>query len=155
MACPAPALLKKTVPATGLNVPPLLVQSPATLMVAAVPLSNVPDVNVIFNRLKVVVLPPTVKDPPPVLAIARLLKVCDAIVPLRFRAPVLLKVTMPAPGVKVVPVARVQSPATFIVAGAVNVPAVRVKVPFRSSWVVLPPVFSVCPVLLTVRLLKV
>src|SRR6476620_2660228 len=107
MACPAPALLKKTVPVVGLKVPPLFVQSPVTLMVAAVPLSNVPDVNVIFKRLKVVVLPLTVKDPPPVLATARLLKVCDAIVPLRFRAPAPLKVTIPAPGLKVVPVARV------------------------------------------------
>ena len=44
--CAAVVLLNTTVPAPGVNVPPLFVQSPATLIVAAVPAENVPDVSV-------------------------------------------------------------------------------------------------------------
>src|SRR6266850_5932522 len=129
MACAAVVLLNVTVPEPGVNVPPLLVQSPPVmLMLAAVPATKVPAASVMVPPIvSEVVLPPTVTEPPPLLLIVKLLKVWDAAVPFRFRAPVLLSVTVPDPGVNVVPVASVQSPATFSAAGAVNVPAVRLK----------------------------
>src|SRR2546427_8983778 len=87
------------------------------------PAAKVPAVRVIAPlSVSVARLPPPVTDPPPVLLIVRLLNVWGLAVPLRFRAPEPLKLTVPLPGVNVVPLVRVQSPATLTVAGAVNVP---------------------------------
>jgi hypothetical protein len=60
MVCAAVVLVKLTVPVPGVKLPPLLVQSPVTVIVVAVPAANVPAVSVIVLSANVVVLPPTV-----------------------------------------------------------------------------------------------
>ena len=71
-----------------------------------------------------------------------------------FCAPVPLKVTRFVPCVNVPPL-LVKSPATFSVAGGVNVPLVQVSVPLKDKVVVLPVTASVCAVLATVMALNV
>ena len=68
-----------------------------------------------------------------------------------------VNVTVPVPGVKVVPVAADQLTATLIVVAvpAANVPDVNVIVPFSVRVVVLPPTLKVCAVFATVILLNV
>jgi len=58
------------------------------------------------------------------------------------------------PGVNVPPL-LVQSPAILTVAGAVNVPAVKVREPFNVRVVVDPPHERIWPVLLMIKLLNV
>ena len=145
--------LNVTVPVPGVNVAPLLVQSPAMLMLAGA--VNVPavKVNPPFN-VSVVVDPPQ-DNARPDLFIMMLLKVCDAAEPLiAWSAEVESKVTVPVPGVKVPPL-LVQSPAMLMLAGAVNVPAVKVNPPFKVSVVVAPPHDNARPDLLTTMLLNV
>ena len=105
-----PALLNVTVPDPGVNVPPLLVQSPDTLILEAVPaVKLVPEPNVRVLRFNVVVEPPMVRAL--VLAVVILLNVWLAALPLMFWLPALLNVTVPDPGVNVPPL-LVQSPDT-------------------------------------------
>src|SRR5438309_7866453 len=88
MFCPALALLKVTLLEPGVNVPPLLVQSPGRLIAVIVFAENVPAVRVMAPfRFSVARLPPPVTDPPLVLLKVRLLNVWVAAVPLRLRAP--------------------------------------------------------------------
>jgi hypothetical protein len=126
----APVPLKVTAPVPGVKVPPLLVQLPAALMVA--PAVNVPAVSVTFpftvsvagaEKLPVVsvqlftvnavVLPPTLKVCPAVLATVTLKNVCEAAVPWMDCAPVPLKLTVFPAGVNVPPL-FVQFPLTLI-----------------------------------------
>src|SRR5436190_19904186 len=148
-------LLNRTVPVPGVNVPPLLVQSPLGLIVAAVPAANVPALSVAVLTLRVVVLPPTVSVPPPLLTV-KLLKVCVAAVPFKFWPAPPLKVTVPVPGVNVPPL-LVQLTATLIFAAvpAANVPEVSNIVPLSGREVVLPPTVNIWAVFATVILLKV
>src|SRR5882724_6440134 len=144
-----------TVPLPGVNVPPLLVQSPPTFMNEAVPAANVPDVNVMFPlRVSVPVLPPTLSVCA-VLATVIPLNVWLAIVPLMACAAVmLLNVTVLEPGVKITPL-LVQSPAITI---ADSVPALKpalasVSDPLMFIDVVDPPTLTEPPPV-KVKLLK-
>src|SRR5712664_3335019 len=139
-----------------LNVPPLLVQLPATLIAVAVPLSKVPEVNVIEPfSVSVVVLPPTASICA-VFATVMPLKVWVVAEPFMFcPAPVFVKLTTLEAGVKVAPL-LVQSPPLTVIDVAVpafKVPAVNRTAPAIVSEVVLPPTVSVLP-LLTVKLLN-
>jgi len=123
--------------------------------------------------VSVVVLPPTLSVRP-VLSTVMLLNVWVTAVPLiDCAAVVLVKLTVPEPGMNVpplfvqlpallmvvpavnVPAVSVVAPVIVIVGGAAKSPAVNVNAPFTVSDVVLPPTLSVCPVLFTVMLLNV
>ena len=109
----APVPLKVTVPVPGVNVPPLLVQLPAILILEAVPAERLvpePMVRLPF-KVMVVVEPPTVRAL--VFDVVRLLKVCDAAEPFIAWAPVPLKVTVSVRGVNAPPL-FVQLPAILI-----------------------------------------
>ena len=109
----APEPLKVTVPVPGVNVPPLLVQLPAILILDAVPAVRLVPEPMVKLPLKfmVVVEPPTVRAL--VFDVVRLLKVCDAAVPFMAWAPEPLKVTRSVPGVNVPPL-LVQLPPNVI-----------------------------------------
>jgi hypothetical protein len=164
IACADVVLLNVTVFPPGANVPPLFVQSPATLVF--VPAVNVPAVNVtdpvtvsVAGGVKLpcvsVRLPATVIEAPPavfnsvptVLLMTRLLNVFGASVPKICCAPAPSNVTVPVPGVNTEPVAWDQFTATVMVAPAVNVPADIVSVPLTSivAGAVKSPVVSVKP----------
>ena len=127
----APVPLNVTVPLPAVNVAArAFVQLPAALML--VPAVNVPAVSVTLPftvsvagavklpvvcvkllTVKVVVLPPTLKVCPAVLAIVKLKNVWEAAVPWMDWAPVPLKETVADPGVNVPPL-LVQFPLTLI-----------------------------------------
>ena len=156
IACAAAVLLKVTVLEPGVKVALLLVQSPKTLMAAAVPGLNVPLLSrTVPLMFKVARLPPPVKVPPPLCV--KLLNVWVTAVPFKPCAPPPSKFTVPVPGVKVVPAACVQLPAAVIFRAvpAVKFPVERLKLPLMSRAVVPDaPLRVLPPVLLTVRLLK-
>jgi len=128
--CPAVVLLNVTVPAPGVNVPPLFVQSPPMLMF--VPAVNVSAVKVsvpvmfkiaggvkfpcvIVRLFTVTVAPPAVfKSVPTPLLITTSLNVFVANVPSICCAPLPLNVTTPALAVNTDPVAADQFPARSI-----------------------------------------
>src|SRR2546422_540466 len=148
MAC-APAPSNVTVFEPGVNVPPLLVQSPAAVIL--VPAVRVPALNsvlpfmssvagavklpsVIVRLLVVmlVVLPPVLSAFAPLLLTVKLLKVWLEAVPLiDWLTELPSKVTVPEPGVKVPPL-LVQLPAAVMLVPAVRFPAVNNVLPFIS-----------------------
>lgn len=143
---------KITVPVPPVNVP-VLAQLLATVMVVAVPATRVPAVSVRLPLISMAVVPP---EPVKlfVLLMTMLLNVLVANVPLMFPAVPLSKVIVVG-GVKVKPVSWVKLAPIFIVAGAVNEPAVNTRLPSRSRAVVLPPVLRVWPGLFTLTVKKV
>ena len=159
--------VKLTVPLPGVNVPPLFDQLPATL--TAVPAVSVPavkvrlppivkvagavkspDVSVRLLTVSAVVLPPTLKICPTVLAIVTWLNVWLATVPLMACAPVPSKVTVPlVPGVNVPPLFDQLPLTSRALVPALSVPAVSVTLPL--IWCdKLVPRLSVPPVPLMV-----
>jgi hypothetical protein len=146
IACAAVVLTKFTVlaPTPGVNMPPLLVQSPEMSMVIAVPAEKVPDVSVMVPfKARVVVLPPTLKVFADLLTVT-LLKVCVDAVPLIACAVPLLNVTVLAPGLNVPPL-FIQSPEMSIAVAvpAKKFPAASVKSELSVNDVVLPPTLRV------------
>ena len=81
MTCAAVVPLKLTVPAPGVKAAPLLIQSPATLIVVAVPAAKPPAVRVRSPVSVSVVVPPPALKAPAALSSVRLLNVCPAAEP--------------------------------------------------------------------------
>ena len=163
--------LNVTVLVPGVNVPPLLVQLPAILMVEAVPAVRLvpePMVKLPFNVM-VAVEPPIVRAL--VFDVTRLLKVCDAAVPFIDWEPVPLNVTVPVPGVNVPPllvqlppnvmlellanivpaeIVRVLLIVTLLVRESMPAPALVIPYPFPRSLMA-PPTVRVLLFVVTVQ----
>ncbi len=161
--------VKVTVPAFGVNVPPLFVQLPAIEVFAPavyVPAVNVktpltvivagavkfPVVSVKLFTVREVVLPPTFNNCPAVLLTITLLKVWATTVPFK-EALFPVKVTVPVPAVNVPPL-LVQLPAMPIAKLLALVDKVAPEAMVKFPFMVRPTPIVVVPALI-IRLLKV